>query len=184
MFVDSGGSNGEAARFGVIRCTAGGGGNGGPVLSGCTRVGLGPAQTIGGNGLHSFTLAGSTQLDGAQADPTGIVVNAGDWICAQTQDYDIGVDCNGSPPPFGCPGPDFNTQRRDNLISIGQPFALTDPGSDGTMMIRAIGVEPDMPGVCSETAAEIDTTPCMVSGGDTCCGASCIVGPSGPGTCM
>jgi len=100
-------------------------------------VGLGPAQTISGNGLNSFTLAGSTQLDSATPDASGIVVQAGDYICANSTDYDIGVDCNGSATPGDCPGPDFDTQYQTNLHSANEPMGLSDSNSDGVLMIRA-----------------------------------------------
>jgi hypothetical protein len=182
LFVDNGGSDGEAAQLAVIRCTGGGGG-GGPALSGCTRVGLGPAQTITGNGLNTFSLAGSTQLDGATADPNGIVVEAGDYICADSNFYDIGVDCNGTATGGDCPGPDYDTQRQDDIDSVGEPFGLQDSISDGVLMIKAYGVTGGTAGSCTDAEPEPDLTLCAVGGGDTCCAGACVVGPGGPGTC-
>jgi cysteine-rich repeat protein len=138
VYVDNGGINGELAQLAVIRCTAGGGGAG-PALSGCTRVGLGPSQAITGDGLNAFTLAGSTQLDGASPDANGIVVQTGDYICADSDLYDIGVDCDGSSSAGGCPGPDFNTQSLTDLDTATESFTLLNSGSDGTLMIKAWG---------------------------------------------
>jgi hypothetical protein len=213
LFVDNGGANGEVAQFAVIRCSGGGGGAG-PALSGCVRVGIGPAETINGDGMHSFSLSGSTQLDAATPSALGIVVEAGDWICADSNAYDIGVDCNGAAAAGGCPGPDFNTQQLANVDVVGEPFALQDSNSDGTLMIRASGFddtgtagacsdteqlpagancssEPtcnpdacDAGGTCVDNANVADTTLCNNNGGDTCCVGACIVGPSGAGTCQ
>ncbi len=180
--VDNGGQNGETAQLAVIRCLNGGGGGAGPALSGCSRVGLGPVQSISGNGVNTFSLAGATQLDGATPDPGGIVVAAGDYICADSNSYDIGVDCNGASNGGGCPGPDFNTQQLADLDIANEPFALADSGSDGTLMIKANQAE--VSGVCSDVQPEPDTTLCSVGGGDTCCAGACIVGPSGAGTCI
>ena len=98
--LENGGVDGEVAQFGVIRCTAGGGG-GGPVLSGCTRVGRGPVEMIAGDGLFTASLAGSTQDDAAPADARGIVVQVGDIVCADSANFDIGVDCSGTSAPGG-----------------------------------------------------------------------------------
>ena len=138
IFVNNGGDSGDVAQIAVIRCSSGGGGTG-PALSDCIRVGLGPLQSIDGNALNSFSLAGSTQLDGASPEASGIVVQAGDYICADSAQYSIGVDCNGSPSVGGCPGPDFDTQFLGNLNVAGEPFALNDSNSDGTLMIKAWG---------------------------------------------
>ena len=184
IWVDNDGDPGDRAQLMVIRCSAGGGG-GGPVLSGCTRVGLGPPQQVNNDGLWQLTLAGSTQLDGATANANGIVVQAGDWICADALDYSIGVDCNGSIAGGGCPGPDFNTQFGGGIDSAGQPFALQNSNSNGTLMIRAFGNDQSATmGSCDDAVQEADGTSCSSNGGDTCCNATCIVGPSGPGTCM
>jgi hypothetical protein len=183
LVVDNNGGNGEVAQLMVIRCTGGGGG-GGPALNGCTRVGIGPVQAITGNGWHTFTLAGSTQLDGAPADPAGIVVQSGDLICADSDRYDIGVDCNGAPATGGCPGPDYNTQFLVDMDTAAEPFTLSDSDSDGTLMIKAYGTTPATPGICGDDTPEPDTTLCTVGGGDTCCAGNCITGPGGPGTCM
>jgi hypothetical protein len=182
MLVDSNGSMGETAQLAVIRCTMGGGGNGGPVLSNCSRVGLGPAQTISGNGLQTFSLAGATQLDGNGGSPTGIVVQAGDWICADSNAFNIRFDCNATTTAGGCPGPNFNLQFLTDLDNAAQPFALGDSMSNGTLMIKATGTGAGNPGTCSATADEPDTTLCNM-GGDTCCGGACVVGPNGAGTC-
>ena len=129
---------GDLAQFAVIRCSSGGGG-GGPALSGCTRVGLGPLQAISGNVLQTFSLAGSTQLDGATPDPTGIVVQVGDIICADAQQFGIGGDCNGSSVGGGCPGPDFDTQYQFDIEFVPQPFATLDSHTDAVLMIKASG---------------------------------------------
>jgi len=144
IYVDNGGVNGEKAQLAVIRPIFGGGG-GGPALSGCYLVGIGPPLTITGDGLNTFSLAGSLQLDGASPDANGIVVQAGDYICADGNDYDIGVDFNGSPVPGGAPGPDLNTQYLTNLDIAPQPFTLLDSDADGTLMIRAWGYTPSEP---------------------------------------
>jgi hypothetical protein len=181
LFVDNNGANNEVAQLLVLRCTGGGGGTG-PVLTGCTRVGIGPAQTITGDGLASFTLAGSNQLDGATADNTGIVVQAGDTICADSDRYDIGVDCNGQAATQGCPGLEFDTQFLAGLDVMGEPLTLENSPSDGVLMIKAWGAGPATLGSCSDTETEVDTTLCSV-GGDTCCSGACVTGPSGAGTC-
>ncbi len=183
LFVHSHYDNGDEGQFMVIRCTSGGGG-GGPALSGCTRVGLGPVQVFAGNGLFTGTLAGSTQLDGAPADPTGIVVQAGDIICADAERFELGVDCNGSATAGGCPGPDYNTQQLANMDTTSEPFGIADSGSDGTLMVKAYGTTPSTPGICADDTPEPDTTLCTEGGGDTCCGGNCITGPSGAGTCL
>ncbi|MFH2008092.1 MAG: hypothetical protein ABI333_16035 [bacterium] len=184
LYVDNNGGNGEVAQLAVIRCTTGGGGSGGPVLGGCSRVGLGPMQSVTGDGLHTYTLAGSTQLDGAAADPLGIVVQPGDIICADANFYDIGIDCNASSTTGGCPGPTFNTQYYANLDTVGEPFTIWDSTHNGTLMIKAYGSTPTVPGTCSDLDPEPDTTLCSGSGGaDTCCSGACIVGPGGAGTC-
>jgi hypothetical protein len=183
MFVDSNGNNGEGAQLLVIRCAMGGGGSMGPTLGNCTRVGIGPSQTIAGNGLQTLTLAGSTQLDGAPGNPNGIVVQAGDWICADSNSYNIRMDCNAATAGGGCPGPDFNLQFQVDIDNVVEPFALQDSNIEGTLMIKATGAGAGTPGTCSATVDEPDTTLCNM-GGDTCCAGTCIVGPSGPGTCM
>ncbi len=182
LFVDNNGNNNEVAQLLVLRCTSGGGGSG-PVLDGCTRVGIGPAQSITTNGLISFTLAGSTQLDGATADGSGIVVQPGDYICADSDPYDIGVDCNGQVATGGCPGADFDTQVLAGLDVMGEPLTLQNADSDGVLMIKAWGTGPATAGSCSDSETEPDTTLCSVGGGDTCCSGTCITGPSGAGTC-
>ena len=181
LFVDNGGSNSEVAQMGVIRCTAGGGGTG-PALSGCTKVGLGPVgQQITGNGLHQFPLVGSTQLDGAPPVSTlGIRVQAGDYICADSDPYDIGVDCNGNSTGGGCFGPDFHTQRTTDLDQIVGSFDLLDSNSDGFLMIKAFGLGE---GTCTDVQPIADGDFCNVSGGDTCCGGGCVVGDPSPGQC-
>jgi hypothetical protein len=78
-------------------------------------------------------------LDGANADPDGIVVEDGDYICADSDSYDIGVDCNGSPAAGGCPGLDFDTQLLADLDVALERFALSNSTSDGVIMIRAWG---------------------------------------------
>jgi len=180
LVVDSGGTTGEGAQFMVLRCTGGGATS---QATGCTRVGIGPLQAISGNGLSSFTLAGSTQLDGASPSLLGIVVQAGDIICADSDLYNIGVDCNGGPTGGGCAGPDWYTQQLANADSTGQPFSLSDSNSDGTLMVKAWGGTPGVQGTCSDNTPEPDTTLCTVNGGDTCCASTCVTGPGGPGTC-
>jgi len=180
LYVDNGGTSGEVAQMMVIRCTSGGATS---QATGCSRVGIGPLQTITGNGLHTYTLAGSTQEDGATPNATGIVVQAGDYICADANYYDIGVDCNGSPVSGGCAGPDWYTQQRDNMDTRGQPFNINDSNSDGTLMIKAYGSTPGILGVCADDTPEPDTTLCTDGGGDTCCSGACVTGPGGPGTC-
>ena len=183
LYVDSHGANGEASQLMVIRCTTGGGGSG-PVLSVCSRVGIGPAQTITGNGLNTDTLAGSTQLDSATPDPSGIVVQTGDIICADVQEFELGVDCNGTPIGGGCPGaPDFDTQYQTNIDTRGQPFALLNSSRNGVLMIKAYGSTPAVPGTCSDNTHEPDTINCSTGGGDTCCSGLCVVGPGGQGNC-
>ncbi len=181
LYVHSHYDNGDPAQFMVIRCTGGSGGTG-PALNGCTRIGLGPSQTVSGNGLFTATLAGSTQLDGAPVDPTGIVVQVGDIICADAEYFELGIDCNGDSAGGGCPGPDYNTQYQYNLDTQGEPFTLQDSGHDGTLMIMAYGSTSGVPGVCADDTPEPDLTLCT-DGGDTCCGGACVNGPSGAGTC-
>jgi len=142
VFVHASGSAGEVAQLIVIRCTGGGAGSSGPVLSGCRRVAFGPVQSIAGDGLSVFTLAASTQLDGAVPSPMGIRVRMGDFICADSNEYDIGVDCNGDASSGGCPGAAFANQRQFDLDTLAEPFSMTDPQSEGVLMIRAIGTGP------------------------------------------
>jgi hypothetical protein len=184
VWVESDSDSGDQTQLAVIRCGAGSGGTG-PVLSDCTRVGLGPVVSIGSsNGLYTFSLAGSQQLDGASANSAGIVVQAGDYICADMDDFDIGVDCNNSTANGGCPGPDFNTQRLVDLDTVSEPFGLNDPGEDGTLMIRAYDTSGEIFGTCSDTEPAVDTTLCSENNGDTCCSGTCVSGPSGPGSCI
>jgi len=182
LFVNADAGNGEVAQLAVIRCTGGGGGTG-PALNGCIRVGLGPLQSVtNAEGSYLFTLAGSTQLDGATPDATGIVAQAGDYICADGDRYNIAVDCDGTPAAGGCPGADLDTQRLNGMDVAGEPFTLENNPSNGVLMIRAWGTDPGTPGLCSDTELEVDTTLCSI-GGDTCCSGVCTNGPSGPGTC-
>jgi hypothetical protein len=172
--------NQDVARLAVLRCT-----DSVNVYTGCSRVGLGPSQTAtGGTGVHTFSLAGSTQLDGATPDGSGIVVQAGDILCARSpSNYNIYVDCDGADGGVQtCPGSTL-LQYAQSIDSIGQPFALTDSSYNGHLAVKAWGVTPEIQGTCSETAPEPDTTLCSVNGGDTCCGGACVSGPGGAGTC-
>ena len=105
--------------------------------------------------MNVFTLAGSTQLDAATPDPTGIVVQIVDYICADSDRYDIGVDCNGAPGGGGCPGPDFNTQFLAALDTAGEPFTLSDSNSDGTLSESELNgiVNPKIPALCGGVVA-------------------------------
>lgn len=179
--VVANGNNGETAQMLVIRCSVGGGGNMGPVLSGCSRVGIGPASTIAGNGIVNFSLANATQLDTATVDNTGIVVEAGDYICTQSLFYNIAIDCNGSDMGGGCPGPTFNTQFGFNMDTASEPFTLANSTRDGTLMIKATGMSYEVEGTCSDTVALPDETSCA-DNGDTCCAGTCT-DTGGGGTC-
>jgi hypothetical protein len=180
LYVDGRGTSGEVAQLLVLRCTGGGGTS---RATGCTRVGIGPVQSISGNGLNTFTLAGSIQQDGAQADGSGIVVETGDFICADSDRYDIGVDCNGSSNTGGCSGPDWYTQFKPDADTRNEPFDIDDSNSDGTLMIKAYGSTAGVPGVCADDTPEPDMGLCTDGGGDTCCGGACVNGPGGAGTC-
>ncbi len=182
IYVDSHAGAGESTQLLVIRCTGGSGGSG-PAHSGCTRVGSSPVLPIATNGLHTGSLAGSSQLDSATADPLGIVAQTGDLICVDVEYFEIGIDCNGGPSGGGCPGPDFNTQYGSSLSTASEPFSLTDSSYDGTLMIKAYGSTPSVAGTCADVTPEPDTTACTDNGGDTCCSGACITGPGGPGTC-
>ena len=182
--VDGFGSNGEAAQLTVVRCTSGSGGNG-PPYTDCIRVGRGPTnQTISGNGVNTFSLAGSSQLDGAPDDATGIVVEAGDLLCTDSEFFSLSVDCNGSSTVGGCAGaPLMDVQYVINIDSVVEPFDLADSARDGVLMIMGTGTTYAIAGQCSDVEPVADTTLCNDGGGDTCCAGACVVGPNGAGTC-
>ena len=182
--VSSGGGPTDPTFFMVIRCASPGDIDDGPPASDCTRVARGPDETIFGPGISEFSLAGSTQLDGAPANANGVVVQAGDIICVFSEGYHIGLDCNGDSANGDCPGLEFPTQWQFNLATRGEPFGLEDSQRQGVMMFRALGATAAVDGLCTDGATEADGTTCDIDGGDTCCGGSCVAGPGGPGTCQ
>ena len=174
---------GDTITLFVVRCQTGGGGENGPLLSECVRVGHGPPEPVDETGIFDYSLAGATQLDGAVDDPNGIVVETGDIICVDSRDVQLSIDCNGDMEPGDCPGPDFDLQFINGLPGAAEPFDLEDSFRDGTVALTATGSSVAIEGLCTDGATESDGTACTVDGGDTCCAGACRKGPSGPGTC-
>lgn len=151
--VALGGDIDDTTRLAVIRCGGGGGGDG-PVLSGCYRVGIGPAgQALVGNGKNKFSLKGSMSNGGAGDD--GIVVKAGDHLCANVSSFQIGMDFNGSAEAGDTPS-DFDTQAKLNLLAQEEPFDLDNPSPDpdrdhdGFLMLQASGTSDPIAGTCED----------------------------------